>query len=119
LRTANDEIAREVSTITRLLQANEVKLDAKFKSPPGTPVAVTNLGEIFLVAGAGDKGAERERLEKEIAKVEADLRAVEAKLKNKSFVDRAPAEVVEEHRQRQKNFSEQLSKLKAARTNLG
>jgi valyl-tRNA synthetase len=119
LRTANDEIASEVSTIARLLHASEVKLDAKFKSPPGTPVAVTNLGEIFLIAGAGDKGAERERLEKEIAKVEADLRAVEAKLKNKSFVDRAPAAVVEEHRQRQKNFNEQLSKLKAARTNLG
>jgi valyl-tRNA synthetase len=43
---------------------------------------------------------------------------VQGKLKNKSFVDRAPAPVVEEHRRRQKDFSEQLAKLKAARDGL-
>jgi valyl-tRNA synthetase len=39
-------------------------------------------------------------------------------LKNKSFVDRAPVAVVEEHRQRKKDFSEQLAKLKQAREKL-
>jgi valyl-tRNA synthetase len=39
-------------------------------------------------------------------------------LKNKSFVDRAPAAVVEEHRQRQKDFAAQLAKLKQAREQL-
>ena len=66
-----------------------------------------------------NRGAERERLDKEIVKLEEELRIVEAKLKNKSFVDRAPAPVVEEHRQRQKNFAEQLAKLKQARDGLG
>jgi valyl-tRNA synthetase len=65
-----------------------------------------------------DKVAERERLDKEIAKIEAELRTVETKLKNKSFVDRAPTAVVEEHRQRRKNFSEQLAKLMQARDKL-
>ena len=65
-----------------------------------------------------DRSAERERLEKEIARVEEELRTVEAKLKNKSFVDRAPSEVVELHRQRQKNFAEELKKLKEARDKL-
>jgi valyl-tRNA synthetase len=46
------------------------------------------------------------------------LRTVENKLKNKSFVDRAPAAVVEEHRQRLKDFSAQLAKLKQAREGL-
>jgi valyl-tRNA synthetase len=62
-----------------------------------------------------DKVAERERLDKEIAKIEAELKTVDAKLKNKSFVDRAPATVVEEHRQRLKDFSAQLAKLKQVR----
>ena len=118
LRTPNKEVWNEIPTIARLLNADDVKLDAGFKSPPGTPMAVIYLGEIFLVVTAADKQAERERLDKEIAKVEAELRAVEAKLKNKSFVDRAPASVVEGHRQRQQNFSEQLAKLKQAREQL-
>ena len=37
---------------------------------------------------------------------------------NKSFVDRAPKDVVELNRQRQKNFTEQLAKLKQARGQL-
>ena len=50
--------------------------------------------------------------------MEAELRMVEEKLTNKSFVDRAPAAVVEEHRQRQRDFSERLAKLKQAREHL-
>ena len=58
---------------------------------------------------------ERERLDKEIVKIEGELRTVEDKLKNKSFVDRAPAAVVEEHRKRKTDFTEQLSQLRQAR----
>jgi valyl-tRNA synthetase len=65
-----------------------------------------------------DLSAERERLDKEIAKVEADLRIVESKLDNKSFIDRAPKEIVEEHRQRKADFADRLRKLKDARERL-
>ena len=108
----------ELPTMGRLLNADEVTLDRKHKAVAGVPVAMTSLGEIFLITSGGDKTAERERLDKEIAKLEDELRAVKEKLKNKSFVDRAPAAVVEEHRQRQKDFSAQLEKLKQARTSL-
>src|SRR6266487_3000319 len=40
------------------------------------------------------------------------------KLQNRSFVERAPAAVVEEHRRRLKDFSAQLAKLKQARQGL-
>ena len=62
-----------------------------------------------------DKAAERERLDKQIAECEAQLRATEARLNNPSFVSGAPAAVVEEHRRRQKDFGEELSKLKQKR----
>jgi valyl-tRNA synthetase len=84
---------------------------------PTGVTGATGTGQLTVVTTI-DKAAERERLEKEIAKVEQELRTVEAKLNNKSFVDRAPTTVVEEHRQRQKNFSEQLKKLKEARDKL-
>jgi len=115
LRTEGETIAPEVPTIARLLNAEEVSLMPNYKAQPGIPVAMTALGELYLVIVGADKEAEGERLNKEIAKVEGELRTVESKLKNKSFVDRAPAAVVEEHRQRQKDFSEQLVKLKQAR----
>jgi valyl-tRNA synthetase len=117
LRTADREIAAEQSTLTRLLNAGELVLDPNFTAAPGMPVAMTAAGELFLIVEV-DRAAERERLNKEIAKLESELKVVETKLSAQSFVDRAPQEVVEEHRQRQKNFSEQLAKLKQARANL-
>ena len=100
LRTSAGWIREELPTIARLLNAEEVLLDAAYAAAPGVPVAVTPLGELHLLITGGDQAAERERLEKEIAKYEGELQTVEAKLANSSFVDRAPAAVVEEHRQR-------------------
>jgi valyl-tRNA synthetase len=100
------------------LNAEEVKLDRNYRGQAGNPVAVTPLGEVFLAIAAADKTGERQRLDREIAKIENEVRTVEAKLQNRSFVDRAPAAVVEEHRRRLKEFSAQLAKLKQAREGL-
>ena len=118
LRADSKEVAGDVATLARLLYADEVKLDRQHKAESGVPMMVTPLGEIFLTIGSADKAGERDRLDKEIEKIESELSTVEGKLKNKSFVDRAPAAVVKEHRQRQKNFAEQLKKLKQARGQL-
>jgi len=117
LRSKQSGLASEQETIARLLNASELIIDGKFKAGAGTPIAHTPLGEILLIV-AIDHAAERQRLDNEIAKVEEELRTVEEKLKNKSFVDRAPKQVVELHRQRQKNFAGQLAKLKQAREQL-
>ena len=118
LRTDEKSISREISTLTRLLNAEEVTLEPNYQAPPGTPVAVTPLGEIFLAIPAGDRARERERLDKEIARIESDASVIEAKLERRAFLDGAPAAVVEEHRQRLKEFSAQLAKLKQARAAL-
>jgi valyl-tRNA synthetase len=118
LRLEQKEIEAELPTLSRLLNAEEVKLDRQYEAEAGVPVAVTSLGELFLSVAVGDRAAERERLDKEIAKVEAELQTVESKLKNKSFVERAPAAVVGEHRERLRDFSGQLAKLKQAREGL-
>jgi valyl-tRNA synthetase len=118
LRTDNKLISSQIPTLTRLLNAEEVQLDQKYQAQAGNPVAVTPLGEIFLTVAAADRAGERQRLDKEIAKIEVEMRAVEEKLGNKSFVDRAPAAVVDDHRRRLKDFSAQLEKLKHAREGL-
>ena len=117
LRSKRTELAHEQATVARLLNASELIIDPNFQAGAGTPVATTMLGEILLIVDV-DASAERERLDKEIAKIEADLRIVESKLNNKSFVDRAPTDVVELNRQRQANYLEQLRLLKQARERL-
>jgi valyl-tRNA synthetase len=115
LRPAAEADERELPTISRLLNAEEIALDPKYEPEPGVPVALTPFGELYLVIAGGDQAAEGERLDKEIARLENELRVVEGKLSNASFVERAPAAVVQEHRQRKTDFSEQLAQLRQAR----
>jgi valyl-tRNA synthetase len=115
LRTNEKSISEQIPTLGRLLNAEEITVDPKYEAPAGTPVAVTPLGEIFIAIAAGDQERERERLDKEIAKLQEEARTVEAKLQNNAFVERAPAAVVEEHRRRLNDLNAQLTKLKQAR----
>jgi valyl-tRNA synthetase len=115
LRPAGEIEEQEIPTLARLLNAEELKLDPDFQPEAGVPVTVTPLGELYLVMATADKAGELERLDKEIARVQGELRTVEAKLSNASFVERAPAAVVQEHRKREADFSEQLAQLRQAR----
>jgi len=58
-----------------------------------------------------DVGAELERLKREIARLEGEIPKVHAKLGNASFVDRAPAKVVEQERARLAGFESTLAQL--------
>jgi valyl-tRNA synthetase len=118
LRTNEKSIFEQISTLSRLLNAEQVTVDPKYEAPTGTPVAVSPLGEIFIAIAAADQARERERLDKEITKIEAEARTVEAKLQNAAFIQRAPSAVVEDHRRRLNDLTAQLAKLKQARDGL-
>jgi valyl-tRNA synthetase len=110
-------VEEEIPALSRLLGADKVET-VQFKWPVGTIVGTSKMGEIGIRVASREPDVERKRLDKEIAKIEDQLRTVEEKLENKSFVDRAPAAVVEEHRQRLKDLSAQLAKLNQAREGL-
>ncbi|MGC6517954.1 MAG: valine--tRNA ligase [Candidatus Puniceispirillaceae bacterium] len=61
-----------------------------------------------------DFGAERERLQKEIAQTDAEIEKISKKLNNESFVAKAPAAVVEENKQRLEDEETRKSGLMSA-----
>lgn len=64
--------------------------------------------------GVVDFAAEKERLQKEIAALDKNLEGYARKLGNPSFVERAPAAVVEEEKRRQSEALENKAKLQEA-----
>jgi valyl-tRNA synthetase len=74
------------------------------------PVSVVEPHHVMLEIKV-DAAAESERIKKEIARLEGEIVKAHAKLGNASFVDRAPAKVVEQERERLAGFEATVSKL--------
>jgi valyl-tRNA synthetase len=89
-------------------------------APAGTPGILTDLGTVSMpLEGLIDLEAEKTRVITEIAKVEEELNKVNAKLADQSFVEKVPAAVLEDHRQRHAKWSEKLETLKTTLKTLG
>jgi valyl-tRNA synthetase len=103
----------DFSVFAQLIGAQPLTVDPAYSAPRGVPVTLTPIGQLFLpLEGIVDLQAEKERLTKEIVKLQDELETVRKKLSNPSFVDRAPAAVVEEHRHRERVFNNRLTQLR-------
>ena len=92
------------------------------RAPDGA-VQLLIRGEVVALPlkGVIDLGAEQARLQKELAKAEADIKRVDAKLSNEKFVANAPEEIVEEEKEkraeavaRKEKVLEAMERLKGA-----
>ncbi len=112
VKGAPEWLADEKDVLALLAGAGEIDLDDSYEAPKGTPAALTDVGEVAMpLEGLIDVEAERQRLGKEIEKIRGEVRKSEGKLGNASFVERAPAEVVEQEKQRLGEWREKLGQL--------
>ena len=86
---------------------------------PDTDAAIAIVGDFKLMLKIEiDVAAERERLDKEITRLSGEIAKAQGKLANTSFVERAPAQVVEQERKRLDDFGTLLMQLQGQRTKL-
>ena len=108
-----DFAGMDFSVFRTLARASEVKLVGAEGPGSKMPHALTPLGEVYLELEI-DVEAEKKRLQGEVAKVEAEILKVENKLADTSFVQGAPAQVLENFKKRGDEWRAKKVKLEAA-----
>ena len=110
-----DELAPYLAALARLESVQSVD---RLPELAGAPVQVVGSTQLMLHVEI-DLGAERTRLDKEIDRLEKEIAKASGKLSNASFVERAPAAVVEQEKARLAQFGETLEKVRTQRQRLG
>ena len=93
-------------------------LDDAAHAPDSAIALVGGMKLLIPMAGLIDKDAELARLDKEIARLVGEIARIEQKLSNPSFVDKAPAAVVEKERARLAEQSSAVANLKGQRARI-
>ncbi|MEW6303225.1 MAG: valine--tRNA ligase, partial [Verrucomicrobiota bacterium] len=115
LKPSGELPAAEIEVLKLLLNAEAIDVVSTYAPPKGTPSASNPLGDLYLpLAGLIDMQAERTRLQKEIAKVDAEIEKVRQKLANPNFTQKVPAKVLEEHQQRLSDWQNKKAQLQAS-----
>ncbi|QHS36824.1 valine--tRNA ligase [Alcaligenes faecalis] len=104
--------------LASLCKLESVDIVEQLPTDAGAPVQVVDKTQLMLHVEI-DVEAERIRLSKEIERLQGEISKAEGKLGNASFVERAPAAVVEQERLRVAQFGETLAKVKQQFDRLG
>src|SRR5213080_2366832 len=109
----------ERDTIVRLAQLSDLTLDGGLRGA-GAHAVLGDGSEVFVaLADAIDVRQECHRLSGELTRLEQQLAALDAKLTNKNFIARAPAEVVAKEREKERAWRDQRQALADKLRSLG
>ncbi len=108
-----EDIIRNYSRYIReLARVEQITVDKSAEKPKVAASSIFDGMDIIVpLEGMMDFGEEKNRIEKELKKMEKDIIVLDKKLSNKNFVQKAPPEVIEKDRQRLSALTEKKSKL--------
>jgi len=110
-KNINDE---QLEYIKKIVRAKNTTVDSKLEKPKASASKIINNCEIYIpLEGIIDLELERNRLQKEISRLEGSLIGIDKKLGNEKFVNNAPAEVVEKEKQKKEDWQNNIIKLKS------
>jgi valyl-tRNA synthetase len=107
--------------VKELARLKALSVSAPGERPPAAATAITDNATTYVpLAGVLNVAAETERLNKEIHKLEGELKGISKKLANPGFLGKAPADVVEKVREKhallmekQRKLTNQLDRIKS------
>jgi valyl-tRNA synthetase len=106
------EIRRYEAYIQRLGRVGTISFIDAASRPRLAATAVVEGEELFIpLEGLIDLDVERARLQKEIERLEGMLSGIRTKLKNPSFIEKAPKDVVDRERDKEASVEEHRNKL--------
>jgi valyl-tRNA synthetase len=109
----------QIEYIKKLAKVEDLIVEENIQRPKASASAVLRDVEIFIpLEGLIDLKVERQRIQKEIARLEGSLAGIKKKLSNEKFVANASPEIVVKEKSKQKDWSENLIKLKEILKNL-
>ena len=100
--------------VISLARAESFEKD-NYSNDEGMVQVIFNEGLIYLsLKGIINFTEEKKRLQKNLEKIELEIKKIQTKLNNNNFIDNAPEEVIKEQKDREEEY--QLSKEKIKRT---
>ncbi|HKJ45318.1 MAG TPA: valine--tRNA ligase [Balneolales bacterium] len=108
-----DKLSDNENIFRKLLKIDNFKISTHLSRPKASASAVVDGSEIFVpLAGVIDFDKERDRIEKEVDRLEKFLKSINGKLNNEKFLQNAPESVVQNERNKKSDTETNLSKLK-------
>jgi valyl-tRNA synthetase len=113
-------LAMEERALRRLARVDDVAEGAAINGDMGAHAVLRSGADLFLpLAGIIDVDQERQRLGRELERIEGQLRGTEARLSSEQFTARAPADIVAREREKADSLRDQRDRLAGKLQGLG
>ena len=119
-------VEEQGATLQRLARVDTCELNEDGDRPAagstgavGAHAVLKNGVDVFIpLDGVIDVARERERLQEEVDRLDAQVEGTRKKLSNDGFLKGAPPDIVDREREKQSSFEEQLNKLRGKLSSL-